>query len=223
MNYKKSKLLPILAALLLAWTATFTASAGSTTTIVTKITFEEAIAVAKDAHPGFTMLALSLEDEDGAMLYKAVMLNPADNTLAEVSIDPASGQIKIETSSEDQQNETDDAQDSAMDDDEQEVGAKIQENEEDDGDEDFLSDESLLAVQISFEQALTAVKIAYPEMTITKLGLEDENGVLVFKAELNNPADGSEVEVAIDSKTGQVVPQDENVEYQDENESENSN
>jgi len=65
------------------------------------------------------------------------------------------------------------------------------------------------------KQALTAVKKTYPEMTITKLELEDENGMLVYKAELINPAYNSEMDVAIDSKTGQLVSQDDIVEYQD--------
>lgn len=67
---------------------------------------------------------------------------------------------------------------------------------------------------VMLEQALTAVKKTYPEMTITKLELEDENGMLVYKAELINPADNSEMDVAIDSKTGQLVSQDDIVEYQ---------
>ncbi len=89
---------------------------------------------------------------------------------------------------------------------------------------------AIASAAVSFNQALSIVRDAYPDLTLLSLALDDENGILVYQAELLNPVDSSVMEVAVDSKSGQIsvqaaddnnqnekeVQNGENVQYEDE-------
>ena len=72
------------------------------------------------------------------------------------------------------------------------------------------------AVNVSFHQAVTAAGEAYPNLLLYSLSLEDENGFSLYQAELYNPADGTVVEVGIDSTTGEMIEKAADEDYQDE-------
>ena len=78
---------------------------------------------------------------------------------------------------------------------------------QDESTEDEYSTLNVSMVTITFDQALSTAKEAYPGYMLLTLGLEDENGVLMYQAALLNPVDHSVVEISIDCVSGQILPQ----------------
>ncbi|HMM01133.1 MAG TPA: PepSY domain-containing protein [Bacilli bacterium] len=178
-----------------------------------KVSFDQALSIVSDAYPGLTLLSLALDDENGIHAYQAELLNPVDNSIIEFTINGESGEIFTQAAEENNQNEqdenggadvqfSDNTQDETYDDDEN--GSETNRGESK-GDEFFTL--NLSAVTITFDQALSTAKEAYPGHTLLTLGLENENGVLMYQAALLNPADDSVVGIAIDCISGQILPQ----------------
>ena len=66
---------------------------------------------------------------------------------------------------------------------------------------------AITSVKVSFSQTLSIVSDTYPDLTLISLALDDDNGVLVYQANLLNPVDGSVMEIVIDSESGQISQQ----------------
>jgi len=85
-------------ALLLAYTPAFAETTTTTDTVaatsVGTISFSEALSLSQEVNPGWTLISLSLEDENGNTVYHAELLNPADSTVYEITLDSMTGQVQ---------------------------------------------------------------------------------------------------------------------------------
>lgn len=94
-------LISMAAALLLAYTPAFAETTTDTVaaTSVSAVSFSDALTLSQDVNPGWTLISLSLEDENGDTVYHAELLNPTDNTVYEVTLNSTTGQVESMTPS----------------------------------------------------------------------------------------------------------------------------
>jgi uncharacterized membrane protein YkoI len=79
-----------------AMAETNTAPLAAASFVMPTISFDEAITLAKAAAPGYELMALSLEDENGVLVYQAVLINQTDKTMLEIKLDSTTGMIITE-------------------------------------------------------------------------------------------------------------------------------
>jgi uncharacterized membrane protein YkoI len=80
-----------------AMAETNTAPLATASFVMPTISFDEAITLAKAAAPGHELMALSLEDENGVLVYQAMLINQTDKTMIEIKLDSTTGMIITET------------------------------------------------------------------------------------------------------------------------------
>ena len=185
------------------------------------ISFDQAVTLAKAAAPGYELMSLTLEDENGTQIYQAELINPTDGAKMEIKIDGTSGQL-ISNNTADESigengNETADEQNGADSnveyvgkDDGQ--GQDANENENEAGDEqngqtaNDTADAALMAkATVTLAQAEATILNANAGAVITGIKLEDENGTPVYSATLID-TNGQQIEVMVDAVTGTILP-----------------
>lgn len=217
MKRKQKTFVSITLALLLAVSTLLIASADSGTSYsaMTSVTvsFSDALSIVSDAYPDLKLLSQALDDENGVYVYQAELVNPADSSVIEISIDSQSGQVSTQAGEDNTQTQQGD-----------------QNGESDDNGNAAQSEAvDMNAVKVSFSQALSIVRTAYPDRTLFALQLDSKNGSLVYLAELLSASDNSVLEVKVDAVSGQMLSpvagtdeqNDETGENESENESEN--
>ena len=172
-----------------------TVSTTSATTTEAKpnpgISFNQAISLAKAAAPGYRLMELSLDDEDGQLIYEAELIRLTDSSKIEIILDAATGELIPNTP----------------------------DDEDDEDKNENLEDAVLLAkAVITFEQANDYVLKANAGAMITEIELEEENGLLVYKVEFFS-ANGQETEVMVDAVTGAIIPVNNQSDGQSDNQS----
>lgn len=185
------------------------------------VSFDQAVTLAKSAAPGYELMSLTLEDENGTQVYQAELINPADGTLMKVKIDSTSGQLISDNAADerigendnetaDEQNGTDDNVEYVGKDDGQEQDANENENEAVDEQNGQVAndtaDAALMAkATVTLAQAEATILSANAGAMITSIKLEDENGMPVFSAMLID-TNGQQIEVMVDAVTGSILP-----------------
>ncbi|MCE5342065.1 MAG: PepSY domain-containing protein [Eubacteriales bacterium] len=183
------------------------------------IPFDQAVTLAKAAAPGYTLMSLSLEDENGALVYLAELISQTDGTKIEVTLDASSGQTITNNAAGENAtengNETADEQNG----DESNVEYVGSDNGQDQGENeaadeqngetaDDTADAALLAkAVVTLTQAEEIVLNTNAGATLTGIQLEDENGAPVYSATFID-ANGQQSEVKVDAVTGAILPQD---------------
>lgn len=194
----------VLTVLLVVTPAALAAASVSAADMATvQITFSEAVSIASDAYPKLKLFSLSLDDENGVLVYQAELYNPADGSSTVLSIDAASGQVLAQSA------DTDDVQDENEDEgnnqDEQEMEAENDSNNEAENDnkDAALIQDAVLTVA----QAQDLVLKANPGASVTEIELQDENGTPVFGAAFIDSG-GRTQTVKINAITGAFLSED---------------
>jgi uncharacterized membrane protein YkoI len=225
-NFMKRTLIVTLSLSLILMLAGLPAMAETSTTPVTATTatlpgipFDQAMTLAKAAAPGYDLMSLSLENENGVLVYLAELISQTDGTKIEVTLDASSGQtITNNTADEnvtENGNETDDEQNGdesnveyVGSDDGQEQGENEAADEQSGETADDTADAALLAkAVVTLTQAEEIVLNTNVGATITGIQLDDENGAPVYSVTFVD-ANGQQNEVKVDAVTGEMLPQD---------------
>jgi uncharacterized membrane protein YkoI len=219
----KRKLIVTLSLCLILMLAGLPAMAETSTTPTTvasfampAISFDQAVILARAAAPGYELMALSLEDENGTQIYQAELINPIDVTMVEVMIDASSGQTIInnaagenamENSNEtaDEQNGNDSNVEYVGSDDGQDQGENEAADVQNGKTATDTTDTTLMAKDITLTQAKETILSAYAGAVIIDIQLEDENGMPVYSATLKD-ANGHQIEVMVDAVSGTILP-----------------
>lgn len=202
-----------------AMAETSTTPVTATAATLPGIPFDQAMTLAKAAAPGYELMSLSLEDENGVLVYLAELISQTDGTKIEVTLDASSGQtITNNTADEnvtENGNETADEQNGdesnveyVGNDDGQDQGENEAGDEQSGETADDTADAALLAkTVVTLTQAEEIVLNANAGAIITGIQLDDENGATVYSVTFVD-ANGHQSEVTVDAVTGEILLQD---------------
>lgn len=190
------------------------ASASASDMAAMKITFNEALAIANGAYPDLKLFSLSLDDENGAWVFQAELLDPADGSSVTVGIDSVTGEVLPLSGDEDNvnnENEDDGNRGNENDRNEQDMeNGNVSDKET----ENDAEDAALLQnADLTILQAYTLVMNANTGAFITQIELQNENERPVYDAAFIDVGGQAQI-VKIDATTGAILSE----EQQSENE-----
>jgi uncharacterized membrane protein YkoI len=177
------------------------------------ISFNKAVILARDAAPGYLMISLSLEDENGVQVYQAELLSQADGSMIEITIDCTSGQILSnkpydEITDENAQSGNDNNEASLGNGDGQDQGENEAANTQSNDTADETVDKAVLTkAVVTFSQAEAIALTNNEGAILVRIQLDDENGLPVYSLMIID-SNNHQIDIKIDAILGAILPDD---------------